>query len=72
MVRQLIVNADDYGRTPGVTRGILRAHQRGIVTSATVMMNMPYASESLRRRRRYPAWCMGTVPSTGRRNSWSA
>ena len=59
MVKQLIVNADDYGRTPGVTRGILRAHQRGIVTSTTVMMNMPYASESLRLAEEHPRLGVG-------------
>ncbi|HIP97625.1 MAG TPA: carbohydrate deacetylase [Anaerolineae bacterium] len=59
MIKQLIVNADDYGRTPGVTRGILRAHQRGIVTSTTVMMNMPYASESLRLAEEYPRLRVG-------------
>lgn len=39
MDRQLIVNADDYGRSPGVSRGILEAHRDGIVTSTTVMIN---------------------------------
>ncbi len=34
-VRSLIVNADDYGLTAGVSRGILDAHRRGIVTSTT-------------------------------------
>lgn len=37
----LIVNADDFNLTAGVTRGILEAHQRGIVTSTTVMVNLP-------------------------------
>ncbi len=41
MHRQLIVNADDYGRSPGVSRGILYAHRQGIVTSTTVMINQP-------------------------------
>jgi hypothetical protein len=36
--RRLIVNADDFGRTPGVNAGTLEAHRRGIVTSATVMV----------------------------------
>ena len=40
-VRYLIVNADDYGRTPGVSRGILEAHRAGIVTSTSVMINQP-------------------------------
>src|SRR5579859_1212560 len=37
MVRRLIVNADDFGLTSGVNRGIVEAHERGIVTSATLM-----------------------------------
>jgi predicted glycoside hydrolase/deacetylase ChbG (UPF0249 family) len=41
MDRKLIVNADDYGRTASVSRGILRAHRQGIVTSTTVMINQP-------------------------------
>jgi chitin disaccharide deacetylase len=36
-VRRLIVNADDFGLTSGVNRGIVEAHERGIVTSATLM-----------------------------------
>lgn len=36
-MRRLIVNADDFGVTPGVNRAIVEAHQRGIVTSATMM-----------------------------------
>lgn len=43
MLRQLIVNADDYGLTAGVSRGILRAHREGIVTSTSAMVNMPPA-----------------------------
>jgi hopanoid biosynthesis associated protein HpnK len=36
-MRRLIVNADDFGMTPGVNRAIVEAHERGIVTSATLM-----------------------------------
>jgi hopanoid biosynthesis associated protein HpnK len=36
-VRRLIVNADDFGLTSGVNRGIIQAHENGIVTSATLM-----------------------------------
>jgi hopanoid biosynthesis associated protein HpnK len=36
-VRRLIVNADDFGLTTGVNRAIVEAHERGIVTSATLM-----------------------------------
>jgi len=35
----LIVNADDFGLTPGVSRGILEAGRVGIVTSTTLLVN---------------------------------
>ncbi len=35
-MRALIVNADDFGLTRGVSAGILAAHRHGIVTSTTV------------------------------------
>jgi chitin disaccharide deacetylase len=41
--RYLIVNADDLGASAGVNRGILEAHERGIVTSASLMVEMPAA-----------------------------
>lgn len=36
-MRQLIVNADDFGLTEAVNRGIVHAHNEGIVTSTTLM-----------------------------------
>jgi predicted glycoside hydrolase/deacetylase ChbG (UPF0249 family) len=44
--RLLIVNADDFGRSPGVNSGIIRAHEEGIVTSATLMVRWPDADEA--------------------------
>ena len=41
MTRYLIVNADDFNLTLGVSRGILQAHRAGIVTSTTVLVNLP-------------------------------
>lgn len=38
-MRRLIVNADDFGLTPGVNRAIAEAQRDGIVTSATLMAN---------------------------------
>ncbi|NLF74781.1 MAG: ChbG/HpnK family deacetylase [Chloroflexi bacterium] len=46
-MKQLIVNADDFGRAPGVNRGILEAYEAGIVTSTTVMINYPDAAPGL-------------------------
>ncbi len=42
-MKSLIVNADDLGRSPGVNRGIVRAHRDGIVTSTSLMPNAPDA-----------------------------
>ncbi len=39
--RRLIVNADDFGLNKGVTDGIVRAHLEGVVTSTSLMANMP-------------------------------
>ncbi len=39
MIKQLILNADDFGLTKGVNDGIIRAHCEGILTSATLMAN---------------------------------
>jgi predicted glycoside hydrolase/deacetylase ChbG (UPF0249 family) len=41
----LIVNADDFGLTDGVTRGILAAHRHGIVTSSTMLVNAGIARD---------------------------
>jgi predicted glycoside hydrolase/deacetylase ChbG (UPF0249 family) len=45
-LKRLIVNADDFGRTPGVNAGIARAHDEGIVSSATLMVAYPAAVEA--------------------------
>jgi hypothetical protein len=47
MTTRLIVNADDYGLTPGTSRGIREAHLRGIVTATTCMMNLPGAAADI-------------------------
>src|SRR4029077_14366863 len=38
-MRRLIINADDFGLTSGVNRGVVEAHKHGVVTSATLMAN---------------------------------
>ncbi len=50
--RVLIVNADDFGRSPGVNRGVFRAHEHGVVTSATLMVRWPAAAEAAAYARR--------------------
>ena len=46
-MKRLIINSDDYGRTPEISRGIREAHLQGIVTSTTCMMNIPTTAEDI-------------------------
>ena len=64
----LIVNADDLGRTPGINAGVFEAHERGLVTSATLMVGYPAAEDAARRRAAYPDLGIGLhVALTGGR-----
>lgn len=47
MAKYLIVNADDYGIATSVSQGIRECHQRGIVTSTTVMIGMDTADKDV-------------------------
>jgi predicted glycoside hydrolase/deacetylase ChbG (UPF0249 family) len=47
LTRRLIVNADDLGYDPAIDRGILEAHARGVATSATAMVDTPFAAAAL-------------------------
>jgi predicted glycoside hydrolase/deacetylase ChbG (UPF0249 family) len=47
MDKFLIVNADDYGFSEGVSRGIIEGHLQGVITSTSVMVNMPFAGEAI-------------------------
>jgi predicted glycoside hydrolase/deacetylase ChbG (UPF0249 family) len=47
LAQQLIINADDFGLTAGVSRGILEAHHKGVVTSTTVMIGAPDAARAI-------------------------
>src|SRR4051812_16483950 len=44
--RHIIVNADDFGASPRINRAILLAFQKGLISSATVMANMPAFEEA--------------------------
>ena len=43
---KIIINADDFGFSPRVNSAILRCAERGTITAASVMVNMPYAEEA--------------------------
>ncbi|MBI2841031.1 MAG: ChbG/HpnK family deacetylase [Acidobacteria bacterium] len=51
---KLIINADDFGFSPGVNRGIIECIERGYLKSATIMVNTPGANEALEYARGHP------------------
>jgi predicted glycoside hydrolase/deacetylase ChbG (UPF0249 family) len=57
--RRLIVNADDYGKTREVSDAIREAATRGVVTSTTVMVNMPHAAAVAELTRERPGLGVG-------------
>jgi predicted glycoside hydrolase/deacetylase ChbG (UPF0249 family) len=57
--RYLIVNADDFGQSPGVNRGIIQAHREGIVTSASLMVRWPAAGPAVEFAREHPDLSLG-------------
>jgi len=59
MRRAVIVNADDFGQSAGITRGVIDAHERGIVTSASVMVRWPAAPAAAAYARMHPRLSVG-------------
>jgi len=57
--KYLIVNADDFGQSPGINRGIITACRDGIVTSASLMVRWPAATEAAAYARRHPSLSVG-------------
>jgi hopanoid biosynthesis associated protein HpnK len=55
----LIVNADDFGLTGGVNRAIVEAHNEGVVTSATLMVNAAAFDDAIERARPLSRLSMG-------------
>jgi len=54
MVKKLIINADDFGATEGVTKGIIDCHKDGVLTSTTLLVNTPYSQMALNEAKKYP------------------
>ncbi len=57
--RILAVNADDFGFTRDVNRGIVEAHTRGILTSATLMASGAAFEDAVRLAREFPTLDIG-------------
>jgi predicted glycoside hydrolase/deacetylase ChbG (UPF0249 family) len=58
-MKRLIVNADDFGLSAGVNAGVAEAHERGIVTSASLMVRQPAAEDAAALARRLPRLGLG-------------
>ncbi len=54
-----IVNGDDFGASTGINRGFVEAHTNGILTSASLMINMPGAEEAIELSAAYPELGVG-------------
>jgi hopanoid biosynthesis associated protein HpnK len=58
-MKELIINADDFGYTRGVNEGIIRAHRDGILTSATLMANGAAFDDAVERAKANPKLGVG-------------
>jgi chitin disaccharide deacetylase len=56
---RLIVNADDFGRSRAVNEAVVRAHQEGILTSASLMIGGDAADDAVEQARRLPRLGVG-------------
>ncbi len=56
---QLIINGDDYGRAAEVNEAIVRAHEQGVLTSASLMVAGPAAADAVARARDHPTMAVG-------------
>ncbi|MBI2834931.1 MAG: ChbG/HpnK family deacetylase [Acidobacteria bacterium] len=59
MPKYLIVNADDFGASSGVNRGILECHTGGLLTSASLMVTGRAAADAAAIARDHPALSVG-------------
>lgn len=66
--RWLVVNADDFGMSRAVNRGVIEAHERGIVTSASLLVLWPGAEEAATYAMRRPELGLGLHVDLG---EWS-
>jgi hopanoid biosynthesis associated protein HpnK len=59
MPPQLIVNADDFGRSTEINQAVIRAHREGVLNSASLMVAGPAAAEAIELARQNPALAVG-------------
>ena len=57
--KHVIVNADDFGASSGVNRGIVECHRRGVLTSTSMMVTGAAAEEAVRLSAENPELSIG-------------
>ena len=45
-MKKLIINADDFGLHPLINKGIIEGHQKGMITSTSIMPSAPCFKEA--------------------------
>jgi hopanoid biosynthesis associated protein HpnK len=58
-VKRVIVTADDFGRCPAVNQAVIQAHQKGILTCASLMVSADAATEAIALARAHPSLKVG-------------
>src|SRR6185503_2538290 len=59
MSKYLIVNADDFGASRGINRGIIEAHRCGVLTSTSLLVNTPSSKAAAELSREWPTLSIG-------------
>lgn len=57
--RRLIVNADDFGRSHAINQAVIRAHEEGILTTASLMVNGEACAEAVQLAKQHPRLGVG-------------
>lgn len=58
-MKYLIVNGDDFGMSRGINRGIIAAHEHGVLTSASLLVDTPWSEEAATLSRGAPGLSVG-------------
>jgi predicted glycoside hydrolase/deacetylase ChbG (UPF0249 family) len=66
-MKNLIVNGDDFGASRGINVGVIEAHERGILTSTSMMVNAAASVEAAHLSARHPSLGVGLHVVLGRR-----
>jgi hopanoid biosynthesis associated protein HpnK len=57
--RRLVVNADDFGRSPSINQAVIRAYREGILTTTSLMVNEAACDQAVAMARENPGLGVG-------------